>query len=254
MALDHARGQILAFIDDDAYPRRDWLKNAIEIFADDDVAAVCGPAITPRSDNLRQKASGIIYSSYLVSAKFSYRYLAKTRREVDDYPSCNFLVRKAIMQELGGFNTDFWPGEDTKLCLEITKRLSKKIIYDPEVLVYHHRRPVLIPHLRQIASYASHRGYFVKKYPQTSLRASYFIPSIFLLAIASGMFLSIFFVLVRQIYFLGLFLYLFIVFIFSISNGLSLILPVFSGIILTHFTYGIYFLKGLISKKLKEEL
>ena len=253
MALGYAKGEILAFIDDDAYPRKDWLKNAMENFKDQDVAAVGGPAITPGEDSIRQKASGLIYSSFLVSGEYVYRYLPKKKREVDDYPSCNFLVRKSIMQELGGFNTNFWPGEDSKICLDITRKLSKKIIYDPLVLVYHHRRPLFMPHLKQIASYALHRGYFVKRYPETSLKLSYFIPTLLLFALIGGAILSLALTPLRIIYFFGLCLYLILVFISSISKNLRLFSLVFLGIILTHLTYGLYFLKGLVASNLKEE-
>lgn len=253
IALNYASGKILAFIDDDVYPQRDWLKNAVKNFADESVAAVGGPAVTPSEDNLRQKASGFIYASPLVNAKFRYRYIPLKKRQVDDYPSCNFLVRKSIMQELGGFDTNFWPGEDTKLCLDITKKLRKKIIYDPAVLVYHHRRPIFLPHLKQIASYAIHRGYFVKRYPHTSLRLAYFLPSILVMGFLYGGITSLFWAPLRTAYFGCLFLYFFLVFIFSIYKELRLIPLVFSGIIVTHITYGIYFLKGLLSKKLLEE-
>jgi len=252
LAIDYARGEILAFIDDDAYPMRDWLKNAVRSFSDSNVAAVAGPAVTPGEDNLMQRASGNIYSSFLVSAHFTYRYLPGKRREVDDYPSCNLLVRKSVMQELGGFNTSFWPGEDTKLCLDITKKLKKKIIYDPDALVYHHRRELFIPHLAQLANYALHRGYFAKHFPQTSLKVSYFVPSVFLLGLAAGGALSLFFLAIRAAYFLILCLYLFLVFIFSISKELRLIPLIFSGIILTHIAYGFHFLRGLVVEKLPE--
>lgn len=249
IALKHAQGEILAFIDDDAYPAKDWLKNAIKNFIDPEVAGVGGPAITPKEDNLLQRASGAVYASFLVSGKYVYRYVPWGRREVDDYPSCNFLMRKSVMQELGGFDTNFWPGEDTKLCLDITKRLGKKIIYDPGVVVYHHRRPLFLPHLSQVANYALHRGYFVKRYPQTSLRFSYFIPSIFLLFLFLGWLVYP----LRTIYSLCLSLYLLLVFLFSLNKSACFISLVFLGIILTHLTYGFYFLKGLLSKKLKEE-
>lgn len=254
IALRHAQGEILAFIDDDACPAKDWLKNATKNFIDPEVAGVGGPAITPKEDNLLQRAGGEVYASFLVSGKYVYRYVPWGRREVDDYPSCNFLMRKSIMQELGGFDTNFWPGEDTKLCLDITKRLGKKIIYDPEVIVYHHRRPLFKPHLSQISSYALHRGYFVKRFPETSLRFPYFLPTLFLWALVAGGILSIFLSSFKIIYLWGLSLYLFLVFIFSISKELRLIPLVFAGIILTHLTYGLYFLKGLLSQRLKEEL
>ena len=253
IAMSYAKGEILAFLDDDAYPAKDWLKNAIRNFIDPEVVAVGGPAITPENDNLRQKASGLVYASFLVSAKFIYRYLPKKKREVDDYPSCNFLIRKDVIQELGGFRTSFWPGEDTKLCLDITKRLGKKIIYDPTVLIYHHRRPLFLPHLEQVANYALHRGYFVKRYPQTSLRISYFIPSLFLLFILGGGIFTWFLSSLKIIYLFSLFLYLLLVSIFSLNKGLFMIPLIFSGIILTHLTYGFNFIKGLLSRRLKEE-
>jgi GT2 family glycosyltransferase len=253
IGIKYARGQVLAFIDDDAYPARDWLKNALADFEDNDVAAVGGPAVTPDEDDLRQKASGLIYSLALVSGRYIYRYSAGRKLQVDDYPTCNLLVRKSALDQVGGFNTNFWPGEDTKLCLDITRRLSKKIIYDPGVLVYHHRRRVFLPHLKQVASYGLHRGYFVKRYPANSFRIAYFIPTLFLLALAAGAVLSVFFAGFKILYFWGLFLYFTPVLIFSFSKDLRLIPLIFFGTILTHFTYGIYFLKGLLSSKLKEE-
>jgi GT2 family glycosyltransferase len=251
--MKYAKGEVLAFIDDDAYPTKDWLNSALENFKDKDVAAVVGPAVTAPNDTLRQKASGAIFSSFLVSGRYNYRYIPKRRREVEDYPSCNFLVRKSIMQELGGFNTKFWPGEDTKLCLDITRKLSKKIIYDPAVLVYHHRRPVFMPHLKQVANYSLHRGYFVKKYPETSLRLPYFIPTLFLCVLICAGLLSLISAPIRSIYYSGVFLYLALVLVFGIHKDLRLIPFVFFGTILTHLTYGAYFLKGLFYKRLPEE-
>ncbi|MDI6605593.1 MAG: glycosyltransferase, partial [Candidatus Omnitrophota bacterium] len=242
IAIEHAKGEILGFIDDDAYPAKDWLNKAMDNFKDSNIAAAGGPAVTPPGDTFRQRASGLVYSSPIVSAKFTYRYLPKKGRYVDDYPSCNFLVRKSIMQQLGGFDTKFWPGEDTKLCLEITKKLRQKIIYDPGALVYHHRRPLFAGHLRQVASYALHRGYFARRYPETSRRSSYFIPSLFLLALVSGGFLSLLSLSpFRIVYLTAMSLYLILVSIFSISKELALIPLVFFGIILTHLTYGFYF-------------
>lgn len=254
IALSHAQGRILAFIDDDAYPVKGWLTSAVENFQDADTSAVGGPAITPAEDNLLQHASGLVYSSVLVSGNFRYRYVPMKMRQIDDYPSCNLLVRKPVLEELGGFKTDFWPGEDTKLCLDITYKLGKKIIYDPRVLVYHHRRALFLPHLRQIASYALHRGYFVKKYPQTSLKISYFIPSLFVIGLTGGMVLSFLSSSFEVVYSSAMRVYLLGVLFFSLNRDLRYILPVFFGIILTHITYGSFFLEGLVSKKLKDEL
>ena len=253
MALAYARGNILAFIDDDAYPRTDWLKNAVKNFMDQDIAAVGGPAITAEKDNLRQQASGRVFASALVSGGHSRRYIPRKKTRIDDYPSCNLLVRKTIMQQIGGFDTSFWPGEDTLLCLEITRTLGKKIVYDPEVIAWHHRRPLFIPHLKQVASYASHRGYFTKKYPHTSRKFTYYLPSLLLTALSLGLILAFFFPPLRIVYLSGVTLYLFAVFAFSFSGGARLLPMTVSGTILTHLVYGFYFIKGLLSRRLKEE-
>ncbi len=253
LGMGLASGEILAFIDDDAYPLKDWLKKAIRHFHDESIVAVGGPAVTPKNDSLREKASGLVFSSFLGGGGYTYRYVPRGLREVDDFPSCNFIVRKSTIQELGGFKTNFWPGEDTALCLEITKQSGKKIIYDPEVFIYHHRRSLFIPHLKQVSRYALHRGYFAKRYPATSFRLSYFIPSFFVVALLAGGVLALVFPVLRPLYFSAIGVYLFLVFVFSIKNKLSLIPLVFLGTILTHLCYGLYFIKGIVSRKLKEE-
>ena len=39
-----SNGEIVAIIDDDAYPESDWLTNAVRHFENPDIAAVGGPA------------------------------------------------------------------------------------------------------------------------------------------------------------------------------------------------------------------
>lgn len=258
-----AKGDILAFLDDDAYPDKDWLKQASEIFKEDDgIGCVCGPAVTALSDSIRQKASGLVYSSFLVSANHVFRYLPQKRREVFDFPSCNFLIRKKLFKQIGGFDKPFWPGEDTFLCYKMLAT-GKRMIYSPEVLVYHHRRPLFIKHLKQIRNYAFHRGYFVKKYPKTSLRPEYFIPSAFVSWLIIGKVFSLFFTFIRMVYYSLSGIYLLSIGIntlfFAFKNRKTLYEKiklsglVFSGIILTHLVYGLYFLKGLFAKKMPEE-
>ena len=250
MGVKEAKGEIVAFIDDDVFPAKRWLKNAIRNFIDPEVAAVGGPAVTPDKDDVMQKASGLVYSSPLVSGEYTYRYIKGARKEVEDFPSCNLIVRKNIFERLGGFNTKFWPGEDTVLCLEITGKIKNKIIYEPEALVYHHRRRLFKEHLKQVTSYAKHRGYFVKRFPETSKKFSYFVPSIFTTGVIIGGIVSVFSPFIRIIYITILALYLLLAIEETIRFRSLLIMP---GIMLTHLAYGVFFIKGLLSGKLEEE-
>jgi len=249
IGIKEAKGEILAFLDDDTIPKSDWLANAIKYFEDENVAAVGGPAITPESDNDKQKASGLVFSSLMVGGNYAYRYIPKEKREVDDYPSCNLLVRKNIIDEIGGFDTKYWPGEDTKLCLDITKKLKKKIIYAPDVSVWHHRRELFMGHLKQVARYAKTRGIFVRKFPETSLRISYFLPSLFVFGFFIGLVLSFFSSLLSLIFVSCMSIYLIAALFTSIKTRDMKLTPlVFMGIIATHFVYGIMFTIGLLSQ------
>lgn len=254
IGLKNAKGEIVAFLDDDTFPVKDWLKNAVHHFENPEIAAVGGPAATPENDSMLQKASGAIYESPLVSGKYVYRYLPKQKQYVDDYPSCNLIVRKSIMDEIGGYNSFYYPGEDTVICLKITKDLKKKIIYDPEALVYHHRRNVFRAHLKQIKNYALHRGYFVKKFPETSLRPAYFVPSAFTVGLVAGPILGMVSPFLMSVYILVLTTYSIAVFYNAFkSKDVKLFWYVFLGIIVTHLTYGFWFIIGLCSKKMREE-
>lgn len=255
VASPYATGEVLAFLDDDAAPVKDWLAEAMKNFNDPFVAAVAGPAITPPDEGLMEEASGLVYESFAFSGHFRYRYRKAKRQLVDDYPSCNLLVRKQIFDQLGGFKTNFWPGEDTILCLEITKRLKKNIVYDPEAVVFHHRRPLWAGHLKQICNYALHRGYFAKRFPETSRRWPYFVPSVFVLWLLAGAVFCFFNVLFSAVY-LGIltFYAVFIILSSFRKNSLRLTGLVFLGIISSHLCYGIYFIRGLLSPRLKEEI
>lgn len=252
LASQHSNGEFLAFIDEDAYPCKDWLKDAMKYFESKEIAVVVGPAITPENDSLRQKASGYVYTSLIGGGPHRYRYSPKAPREVDDYPTCNFIIRRDVFEKLGGFDTNFWPGEDTTLCLRITHGLNMKIVYDPKVLVYHHRRKLFIPHLRQVWNYSVHRGYFVKKFPETSLRASYFFPSVFLLLIIIGIFSSLISPIFQLLFLIMIAIYLILILISGLHLDLRLIPLIFLGIILTHLVYGVGFIKGLIIRRLDE--
>ncbi len=248
LGVKNAKGEYIAFIDDDAYPDKNWLSTSLKYFKDN-VVAVGGPQITPKEDSFLQRSSGRIFSSFLVGGlKARYTSLSKSFF-VDDWPTVNFIIKKSVFIELGGFDSHYYPGEDTKLCLDLINA-GYKISYAPDCIVYHHRRKLFKEHLKQVSNYGIHRGLFVKKFPKTSFRLNYFIPSIITLFLLS----SIFFVLTPlfNFYLTVLILYLSICFLFSISFKDPLtILPTSLGIILTHFFYGIYFIKGLIVKEVE---
>lgn len=253
LAIEHANGEILAFIDDDAYPEPDWLKKAVSIFlTDSNVAAVGGPAMTPENDSFWQKASGAVFESVLGGGPHTYRYIPGKKMEIDDFPSVNLLVRADVFKQLNGFDCQYYPGEDTKLCLEIVYKLKKKIIYSPDVRIWHHRRSLLIPHLKQITNYAIHRGHFVRKFPKTSLRINYFLPSFLTMGTLIGVMGFPFYPFPIKVLFLFAMLIYFLMLSYTGTQqkNVAMGLTVPLAISITHFSYGLFFVWGLFQKDL----
>jgi len=252
LAIKEAQGSICAFIDDDAYPDRDWLKNAVKYFNDDRVGAVGGPGLTPPEDSFMMKAGGLCYESFMGSGPIRYRFVKDKHRTVDDITAYNLFVRKDVLEKTGGFGSTFYGGEDTKLCIEVIK-LKKEILYCPEVIVYHHRRPLFREHLSQIGNVGLHRGYFVKKYPETSRKFFYFMPSVFTIAYFAGLLISLLSQGFAVLYEMAVILFLTLAFISCFCRSKAVLMSAVSslGILLMHITYGINFLLGLTKKELK---
>ena len=259
LGIREAKGEIIAFIDDDAYPDRSWLEHAVRYFSEDSIGAVGGPGVTPPGDCGLARIGGRVYDNLLVSGSYRYRYRAGgVRMDVEDYPSCNLFVRRDLLQKIGGYRTDFWPGEDTLLCKDIVDSW-KRIIYDPWIVVYHHRRPLLMPHLRQLGRYAFHRGYFCKRYPSNSLRPAYFVPTFFtvylvlftvMAVIPEPSVMSIWtFSLWHAFIAVPMLVYLAAVFATTFAFNPVVWALTAVGVVASHIVYGVRFAQGLLASR-----
>lgn len=244
-----ARGEILAFIDDDAAPEKDWLKNLVKNFTNQKVTGVCGPGITPPHISWQEAASGWMSASPLGAGPYTYRFLPGKKQFVDDYPSMNLAVRRTDFLAVGGYDSHYWPGEDTKLCLDLVTKLQKKIVYDPKVVVYHHRRPLWRGHLRQNGNFGLHRGFFARILPQTSFRPVYLGPpfmvaGLIYLLLSPGIFPTL--TLLGWILFVCYLLAVTVnsYWIYTRSQSLFQGVLSFFVVLITHLWYGLRFLQG----------
>lgn len=251
LGAQKATGDILAFLDDDAYPAPNWLDEALIIFSNSQVYALGGPALTPPDAKFLEKCSGKILESYLTSAGTRYRHIPMSQREIADYPSVNLFVRKEAFAKVGGYPIEFWPGEDTKLCLDLVKAYGRSFVYSPKPIVYHHRRNVFIPHLKQISRYGRHRGQFARIFPETSRLPSYFAPSAFVLGLFLGPFVCLVIPLLWYFYLAIVATYLILIKlemfkVYQAEKNIKLALYTGLGIFLTHIIYGLNFIHGLL--------
>jgi glycosyltransferase involved in cell wall biosynthesis len=260
LAIRDTDSEILIFIDDDAYPKHDFLEIIAKDFEEEQIVAVGGPAITPAESKFWQRVSGATFLSSL-SGGFPERYRPMGKKKfMADWPSVNLSLRKKAFAELGGFQGDYWPGDDTKLGFDLLTKKNTRILYDPELVVYHHRREGLVKHIKQISGYGLHRGYFVKKFSKTSLQWRYFMPSFLVLFIIFGGILSYLSKIFLDLYILGWIIYFVAILnafydIYKYEKDILVTLAASYYIFLTHIFYGIRFLQGLLfTRELKSKL
>lgn len=248
-----AQGEVLAFIDDDAYPRADWLANAAARLAGPDaIDALGGPGLTPPDDPPCAQLSGLVLASPLVSGNFRCRYFIQgPLRRVEDFPSCNLFVRKSAFEAIGGFRENYWPGEDTLLCADL-QTSGHTLWYDPRLVVYHHRRPLFGPHLRQVGRYALHRGHFARRFGLNSRRLSYHLPSLFLLGLLLGPLACWILPILTVPYCAIVLLWLGLTGLDALVEAPTprAILPLWFGILATHLVYGARFIQGYLAPAL----
>lgn len=255
-----ARGDILSFIDDDAYPTNKWLENVVAVFEKNDVDAICGPGILPIKTSFWERVFDEILVTRVGSGEYAYRFKPDKQRYVDDYPSMNFLIKKDIFWELGGFDNNYWPGEDSKLCEDLVYKKKGKILYDPSIIIYHHRRDNLKGFLEQHGNYGFHRGAFFAHGDKNSRRLSYVIPTFFVsyLFIIALCFPYTFLYPRIILFHIPLYIYLFFAFsvlISALNHSRSLKIAVTSTIVLflMHLVYGVRFIQGFFTGLTKKE-
>jgi glycosyltransferase involved in cell wall biosynthesis len=254
MGAKYATNEILVFFDDDSYPDSLIFLKAMKFFYNKNLVAIGGPAITPLNNSLSQKLSGAVFAADIGNGVSDRYYIGSAIKKIDDWPSVNFMIRKNIFKYVNGFDTKYWPGEDTFLFFKLNKYFRGKMIYVPRIFVYHNRRKNLKSHLLQISQYALHRGIFFKKFGGNSRKFIYLLPT-FLLLFIIIYFISeflkiptIIIIFLRFIFFL--YILVLIKFYMNILRYNSVIISFASIIylIFTHIFYGFYFFLGIIKK------
>jgi GT2 family glycosyltransferase len=167
-----------------------------------------------------------------------------------DLPAYNLFIRREVLNEIGGWGSKYYGGEDTKVCLEMKKR-GYKLLYTPEIIAWHHRRPFPIKHLKQIGNVGRQRGMFARKYPETSRKLFYFLPSIGSLLFLAFLLISLFNGNVASVFLKILALCYLLIFSVSLIERKNLLISLSLPFVIffSHLIYGLRFLKGFLFMK-----
>lgn len=232
IGLEKARYSLVAFTDADCVVPKNWLEGLITHLKEDKIAAVGGPNITPKNDTPFAKAAGEAVW-LLTRAGARYGFSGRKITEIYHNPGCNVIYKKAAILKVGNFNPRLLTCEDEELDFRL-RQAGYKLLFTPNVIVDHYRRPTYKKIFIQSHRFAIGRAQAIKLHP-TMARWFHFIPSLLLLS-AAGLFPA-----------LGAF------FLFSIYLSLTKKRVPFYAYNLIFlcwfFGWGLGFIKGLLNKK-----
>jgi len=155
--IRESQGEIVAFIDDDAYPDPHWLRYLAYAYMTTDCAAVGGPNLPPPEDGR--------IAACVANAPGGPIHVLISDRDAEHIPGCNCSFRKACLQAVGGFDPIFRAaGDDVDVCWKIIDR-GWKIFYHPAALVWHHRRNSIRAYWKQQNGYGKAEALLEQKYP-----------------------------------------------------------------------------------------
>ena len=156
-----ATGDIVAYIDDDAYPDPHWLHYLAAAFLNTknaSHAAVGGPNIAPPTD-------GPI-AACVAHAPGGPTHVLLSDREAEHIPGCNMAFRKSCLEAIGGFDPQFRvAGDDVDVCWRLQQR-GWTLGFSPAAVVWHHRRNSVRAYLRQQKGYGKAEALLEKKWPE----------------------------------------------------------------------------------------
>jgi GT2 family glycosyltransferase len=142
--LELAKGKFVFFTDDDCVVSSNWIEQGLISIQETDCVGVEGKTFyvtekyTPTmSDNIVENKTG------------------------GQYPTCNIVYKKSVLNDIGGFDKRFTYMEDRDLALRAKK--FGRIVFNPNMVVYHQKKTFTPKEFVQTGKEAENRVMLYKK-------------------------------------------------------------------------------------------
>jgi GT2 family glycosyltransferase len=160
--IAQATGEIVAFLDDDAYPDSDWLHYVAAALRKSGHAGIGGPNIPPDD--------GLV-AECVAAAPGGPIHVLISDREAEHVPGCNMAFRKSALEEIGGFDEQFRvAGDDVDVCWRL-QEAGWTLGFSAGAVVMHRRRDSVRRYLKQQYGYGKAEALLERKWPSRYNRA-----------------------------------------------------------------------------------
>ncbi|MCE3267029.1 MAG: glycosyl transferase, family 2 [Solirubrobacterales bacterium] len=154
--LEAASGEIVAYIDCDARPDRDWLRYLAAAFRASDHAGVGGPNVPP--------PDGWV-ADCVANAPGGPVHVLLSDREAEHIPGCNMAFRRQRLIDVGGFDPRFRAaGDDVDVCWRLQER-GETLGFSAGAVVGHRARDSVRAYWRQQIGYGRAEALLERKWP-----------------------------------------------------------------------------------------
>jgi O-antigen biosynthesis protein len=153
-----ARGELIAYLDADAFPPPEWPYYLALGLDAPNVGGVGGPNVPPADD---PPGAHIVARS-----PGGPVHVLTSDSRAEHIPGCNMAFWKLLLNEIGGFDPIYTAaGDDVDLCWKALDR-GWTIAFHPAAIVWHHRRSDLRSYLRQQWTYGRSEALVEARHPQ----------------------------------------------------------------------------------------
>jgi len=138
-----AKGDVIAFMDDDAVAEKGWIENLLSTYREYDAAAVGGKILPVW---LGGKPDYLPEELYWLAGITHEGFAEEKVVEVRNTFGPNMSFKREVFQKAGMFNenlgfarrgTSYIQAEEPEFALRMRRELGKGVIYNPKAVVYH---------------------------------------------------------------------------------------------------------------------
>ena len=155
--LEAAAGEVIAYLDDDAWPDPHWLQYLVQPLLDSDAVAAGGPNLPPADDPPVACA--------VANAPGGPTHVLIDDATAEHVPGCNMAFRADSLRAVGGFDERYRAaGDDVDVCWRL-QRSGGRIGFHPSAVVWHRRRDSVRAYWKQQVGYGRAEALLAEAWP-----------------------------------------------------------------------------------------